>query len=259
MLHFLFILLFFIFVIAVIYITYTLQKQHIQRQDTILKPLLEQQGYTFHNHIKGLQKQQIESNFLASEFYQIHFVDKVRGNDFVTQNLITGLHQEIPFRSIDVHCSYEDNGGENSTTITLFRGRIYTLDLKTIPNFTLVVREEKSLFRTKPKGLQEVEYESLAFNKKFNVYTTHPELAFTYIKPQTMEKIFHLEQRFQGKLLLSINNGHVYFGKYDNKEHFKIKVATPTEEIQKMIFEEQQFLSYLYDIFNNILNKTHSI
>lgn len=233
------------------------QHRILTRQLTILKPLLENEGYTFHNHIRGLQKQQIDHNFLDSEFYQLHFVDKIKGNRFETHSLITGSYRNVPFRSIDVNCYYVVNTGKSSHRVTLFQGRIYSLNLKTVPDFTLTVREEGNRFTSKPKKLESVEYESIEFNKKFNVYTTHPELAFTYIKPQTMEKILRLEKMFQGKLLLSIHDGQVYFGKYDNRLHFKIKSATTEADMKHMITEEQEFVSQLYDIFDNILNKTN--
>lgn len=177
----------------------------------------------------------IGNNFLTEEqFYENGFLNKTRGNNFSCSDTLIGSN----FSSSLVNVNYEESNDDSTTTITLFHGRYYEIDININLKGKIIIKEEHDLFNTIPKGFVEVEFESIDFGKKFNVYSNVEEEAFRKIKPQQILEIMRLEEFEEGTLSITLSSSKLYIGYSTYGKTYSAKHFSDVETIDRIINNE---------------------
>ncbi|MGZ4485858.1 MAG: DUF3137 domain-containing protein [Nocardioidaceae bacterium] len=136
-----------------------------------------------------------------------------RGDDRSVRNVITGTAHGRPFTAFDY--SYEtsstDSRGRRSTTTHRFTVCVVPLP---VPLGRVQVLPESFFSRvTSTVGLtQDIELESEAFNRRFQVQASDPKLASDVLPPRTMEYLLAAEPcawRIEGAEVLAWEQGRM--------------------------------------------------
>lgn len=217
----------------------------------IVRDAFKVYNFDYYCRQDGLKQKSIPYNIEEDEFYSLSFFNKTSGNTYYTNDLVVGEYENVSFRSVDVYCYYVVNTGKTTTIVKLFKGRVYAFNLQSDNNFKLVIREESDTLNSiSDKSLEEIEFESIDANKKFNFYTNDKHLAFYYIKPNIIENLLKLENYFKGKLFVTIVNGSLYVGKDDDVDSFELKIDTTYEALHEEIEDEIDFIKLTRNSFN---------
>lgn len=177
----------------------------------------------------------IEKDFLyADQFYESDFLNKINGNTFKCTDTLVGPN----FSSSFVNVYYIRRSGKHSTKITLFNGRFYIIDINANIEGKIIIKEEHDFLNTVPKGFTEVEFESIDFGKKFNVYCNLEEEAFRKIKPQQILEIMKLEEFKDGTLFITISSSKLYIGYFSGDKVYSKKDFTDTRSIDTIVDNE---------------------
>ena len=151
------------------------------------------------------------------------------GNRFNSEDYIRAEYQGVPFEMSDVTVQYHTSG-KNSHTTTYFRGRILIIEspekmVNSVQIFSKAFKYRASLAgNTKP---QNVEMESVRFNKEFDVHAVSPHDAFYLITPPFMERLYRIQAKttsvaihaFGNKIVIGFNEPTN--NAFDSKNLFK--------------------------------------
>lgn len=157
--------------------------------------------------------------------------DKYSSNDY-----LKAKYHGVKFQQADI--SIEKGQGDDK--VNLFRGRILIVDIDQIiphaiqiygDNFRNPRRKGESKigfldsFTTKATNdyLEQIEMESVDFNKKFNVFSTSAHTAFYILTPQVMEVMDELYRKYHGKIALCFLGKRIYVGIQTEIDAFEVE------------------------------------
>lgn len=192
---------------------------------------------------------EIKGGLSENEVYESKVLTKNSGNSFVATDLLTAKVGDISFKSCDLYVYYVVSTGKSTTTVEVFRGRFFAIELDTASTSHIVLREEGNLLGKKPKDMQKIDVESINFNKKFNIYSDNDLEVFKTFKPQQFEYITSLEQKYDGKIGLAIKNGKIYFGLYDSSNNFEISKYETKDSLKQRVDKEFAIVKDLIKCF----------
>lgn len=152
--------------------------------------------------------------------------DRYSGEDYMK-----GTYKNIQFEVSDVdlkerHVHRDSKGHTHVTYETYFKGRWYIYTFPKNFNKTLKIMEARGpMFAN--QGLVKVETESIAFNKKFDVYATDLEFGFYHITSSMLEKLMDFEKMHRGSILYCIQNNELHIGVNDRRDYMEISYRKP--------------------------------
>lgn len=176
---------------------------------------------------------------------------------YFSEDMISSTYKNIPFVVSDIklqdkHTSTDKNGHKKTTYTTYFLGKIIKIDLLRDLDLTLKIYEKTtfSLFSGSDKKLNKVETESIAFNKKFNTFSSTEQDAFYVLTPQIQEKIMSLESKFTGTMHFCFKNGVFYCLINDSVNGLEVDINKSIDlEWYKSIISELNLTPSIIDEF----------
>jgi len=149
------------------------------------------------------------------------------GNRFISKDFVQGTIDGVRFLSSDVYTANvsKRSDGKSSTT-QLFNGRVFEFS-KPIDGHVLALEKFKPNEKRKNENL---DTESVDFNKKFNTYATKPQLAFYILTPQLMEMLMELEQNPPGQIGFSFIKNRLFIALNTGRGTFEFARYRPIDE-----------------------------
>lgn len=142
------------------------------------------------------------------------------------RTFISGHFDDVPFTTADVTSYHWETRGSGKDRhrekVIDFMGSVMSFRLNKASKATIKVNEGMSLFSGKS-----IDFESVEFNKKFNVYCSDEENAFYIITPQLQLAMLDLEKYLPGgmtflfrgnELVIAISGNTISFDKIDMKK-----------------------------------------
>ena len=166
-----------------------------------------------------------------------------RPDRYFSEDLLVAEYEGIPFVMADFtfqdeHRRTDRNGHTTVTYETYAKGRYMQFDFKREFNQVIKVLETKFL-GANVRGLEEVETESLDFNKKFKCYSSNPLTAFYVLTPQIQLKLLELETKFKGSIFFAFMNGKFYLVINDNVNTLDLQLKGVVDANTLAIIESQ--------------------
>lgn len=117
--------------------------------------------------------------------------------------------------------------GREEYYVTCFLGRILKFDFN--KNFigSLYVLEDD---KPKNEAYNQVEMESIDFNKTFKTYATENETAFYILTPPIIETLIQLEKRHPGKIGFVFKGNNMYVAINNKVDSFEVKMFKEIDE-----------------------------
>lgn len=147
---------------------------------------------------------------------------------YYSEDMIIGEFDGVKFTSSDVHMQDVRKSGKSSTTVTVFRGRVYEFDFNKVFRYNLLLLQ-KGHFRPF-SGFNKINMESIAFNSELKVYAKNDHEAFYILTPQFMEKLLVLDRKYQDKISFSFKNNKLFIAIDNRRDNFDIQAFKPVDE-----------------------------
>ena len=179
------------------------------------------------------------------------------GNRFNSEDYIRAEYQGVPFEMSDVTVQYHTSGKHSHTT-TYFRGRILIIEFPEKMVNSVQIFSKAFKYRAALAGnmkAQNVEMESVRFNKEFDVHAVSPHDAFYLITPPFMERLYRIEAKvssvamhaFGNKIVIGFNEPTN--NAFDSKNLFKnISYQEEMNKVQRDIDDIKELISIIRNL-----------
>ena len=162
-----------------------------------------------------------------------------RPDRFSGEDYIRGKYKGVSFEVSDVTLrerrEHVDSKGNRTVTYPVyFKGRWYKY--KFPKNFIGSLKICESYPRER-RGLEKVETESIAFNKKFRLFASEKQYAFYHLTPIMMEKLLELEKLHRGHIYFYYNKDELHIGVNDSQDYLEIPFNKTIDEKAMNAFE----------------------
>ena len=160
--------------------------------------------------------------------------DRFSGEDF-----IKGTYKGVSFEVSDVTLrerqEHVDSKGNRTVTYPVyFKGRWYVYKFPKMFKGTLKICETHP---NNAKGLEKLDTESMAFNKKFRLYASDKQYAFYHLTPIMMEKLLELEKLHRGSIYFYYAGNELHIGVNDSQDYLEIPFRKEIDEKAMKAFE----------------------
>lgn len=185
-----------------------------------------------------------------SQVYSSEFVRRADRDH--TEDYISGVMDGVKFESSDVkleekHVRHTKNGTQ-TTWETYFLGRIFIFDFnKRFDGYIQVLENNRPHSNRKFK---KVKLESVAFNKKFNTYSTSEHSAFYVLTPHFMEALMNFEKNNRGKIYFSFIDNLLYIGINNMRDTFELRMFKTLD--QRTLDEFKNELLVIKDVIHEL-------
>lgn len=172
-----------------------------------------------------------------------HTIDQTglvkRPDRFSGEDYIKGVYKGVSFEVSDVTLrerqEHVDSKGNRTVTYPVyFKGRWYVYTFPKNFKGTLKVCERHP---RETRGLEKVETESIAFNKKFKLYASEKQYAFYHLTPIMMEKLLELEKMHRGSIYFYYTGNQLHIGVNDSQDYLEIPFRKTINEKVMQAFE----------------------
>lgn len=162
-----------------------------------------------------------------------------RPDRFSGEDYIKGTYKGVAFEVSDVtlreRVEHVDSKGNRTVTYPVyFKGRWYIYKFPKTFKGTLKVCEKHP---NEARGLEKVETESIAFNKKFKLYASDKQYAFYHLTPIMMEKLLDLEKMHRGSIYFYYTGNELHIGVNDSQDYMEIPFRKAIDEKAMKAFE----------------------
>ena len=218
---------------------------------------------------KKIIKKELIHTLLQEEFDDVVYepknkIDMVRINDvgmvrkpdrYYGEDYIKGNYKGVGFEVSDVDLKQrverrDRNGHVHVSYETYFKGRWYIYTFKKVFKEVLKVVEGRGSYANK-RGLEKLDTESIAFNKKFTILATSKKFGFYIINSRMIEKLLELEKLHRGSILYCIKNNELHVGVNDRKNYMEFKLNTPiNEDTLKVFMSDIELIPAIINEFN---------
>jgi hypothetical protein len=170
---------------------------------------------------------------------------------FSSEDYLEGMIKNRKFISADVHLQDVRSNGKSTTVVTVFQGRFFEIefdkkfehDVYIFPNFL----HRFSLGR----GLEQIDVESIIFNKKFDVFSKDQQSAFYLLKPRFIEKLLEFHE-IHKRVFYGFKDNKVYIAIDTRKDAFDLKMFKAIDENYfKEIKQEIKLIEELIELITN--------
>ncbi len=171
-----------------------------------------------------------------NETQMIKRPDRYSGEDFMT-----GTYKGVRFEVSDIDLkerveTTDSQGHKHVSYQTYFKGRWYIYTFERAFEGILKIAEGRG-WSVGKKGLEKMESESMAFNKKFAIYTSSQEYAFYHLTPRTMEKFMELEELHKGQIIFYFKDNELHIGVNDRRDYMEMSMRKPLDEHAVKVFQ----------------------
>lgn len=193
-------------------------------------------------------KNDLIHSLLENEFSDVSYspagtiaLDRINGTGtvrkpdrFYGEDYIKGVYKGVQFEVSDVDLkerieTRDKNGNVVVTYETYFKGRWYIYQYPKRFDEILKIVEGRSSYVNR-RNLEKFETESIAFNKKFNIFSSSQQFGFYLITSLMIEKLLHLESMHRGTILYCFQNNELHIGINDRKDYMELGIKTPLNE-----------------------------
>jgi len=214
-----------------------------------------------HDFKNKFLKEMVDDIFEDANYYPKKGVDKntvyrcnflKKADRFHSEDLINGKIDGVNFQSSDLrlqerHVRHTKNGTQ-TYYVTYFLGRFFEFDFPKDFIGHLLVTEGRLM--TSRRGLENIEMESIDFNKKFNTYSNNHHHAFYILTPHLMEAIMELERRHPGSILLCFLDNKFSLAINNHQDTFEIKMFRKID--QRLFIEMERDLLVVKEIVHEL-------
>jgi hypothetical protein len=193
----------------------------------------------------------------------------VTGNRYHSEDLITGVYNNVEFQRADVLIQNETTNQEGQTeTTTYFRGRwmifesnkYFQADLQIIQKGFSYAQKRTSIFYKKANRRHPIETEDMTFNKEFKCLCQNDQEAFYLLTPVLMQGLMKLAAESDGKIMVGFVNNVIHVAIKTNKDSLEPPIFHKISdknirEIQREIYAVTSFVEGLR-IDNKIFMQT---
>ncbi len=151
-----------------------------------------------------------------------------RQDRFYSEDMIIGEFDGVKFCSSDVHLQDVRKSGKSSSTVTVFRGRVYEFDFNKTFKYNLLLLQ-RGQFRPF-SSFTKVNMESAHFNSELKVYAKDEHEAFYILTPHFMEKLLKLDRKYLNKISFSFKNNKLYIAVDNRRDNFDIQAFKVVDE-----------------------------
>lgn len=188
--------------------------------------------------------------------HQINQMGMVRKPDrFHSEDLITGKYKNVRFQVSDIKMeervqTRDSKGNVRYHYQTYFKGRWLIYKFSKNFNQTIKIQEGRFLNTMNTRGLEKIEVESIAFSKKFMMYTSDRQHVFYVLTPQIIERLMQLEQMHKGTIMYVFKDDELHVGINDNTDYLEVKFSKPITDAVAETFKSQ--VSIIAAIINEL-------
>ena len=231
-----FVLLFFIFVIGAIALSFATRKEAAAYRKAYKAYFVEQNLKNTFTDLRYSHENGLEENILDATG-MINTGDRYSSND-----LTIAKYKDVQFIQADAHIETEHTDSDGDTTyITIFRGRFMIFEFPKKFNFkpelighfgaASIPGKNQSTGRKMTK----ISTESADFNHLFKIYAEDGFEAFYILDPAFMAKIEDISNRYKNRVLFGFTNNQLLIGLSDGKDSFEPpKASKPIDEQAEM-------------------------
>lgn len=231
-----FVLIFSIFVIGAIAISFTTKKEAIAYRKAYKAYFVEQNLRSTFTDLRYSHESGLEKGILSATS-MINTGDRYSSND-----LTIAKYKDVQFIQADAHIEVEHEDSDGGTTyVTIFKGRFMIFEFPKQFNFKLELIGKFGAARVPGKNqttgrkMEKISTESTDFNKLFKIYAEDGFEAYYILDPAFMVKIEDIANRYKGKVLFGFINNQLLIGLNDGKDSFEPpKASKPIDEQAEM-------------------------
>jgi len=175
-------------------------------------------GSTFHIH----------GGFDENEIYRsmvLHRQDRYNSED-----LFIGEWDNVSFKTADVVLKDVRSDGKSTTVVTVFQGRVIRLDFDQPFETDLCLIQQRFISSWAFPGYERIKTESIDFNAAFSIFSKNDLGAFRILKPDFMERLMALDQKFNDQISMSFLSNRLYIALKTNRDTFDIDYKTGIPE-----------------------------
>jgi hypothetical protein len=164
-----------------------------------------------------------------------------RPDRFSGEDLMIGEYKGVRFEVSDIDLkerveTTDSQGRRHVSYQTYFKGRWYIYTFGRMFEGTLKIAEGRG-WSVGKRGLEKMESESMAFNKKFAIYTSSQEYAFYHLTPRIMEKFMELEKLHKGQIVFCFKNNELHIGVNDHRDYMEMSIRKPLDGEAVKVFQ----------------------
>ena len=178
------------------------------------------------------------------------------GNIYHSEDLITGVYNNVEFQRADVLIQDESTDSDgNTTTTTKFQGRwmvfesnkYFEADLQIIQKGFAYAVKRTSIFTRKDNRRHAIETEDVTFNKEFKCLCQNDQEAFYLLTPVLMQGLMKLAAESDGKIMVGFVNNRIHVAIRSNKDSLEPPIFhrvsdADVREIQREIHAVTSFV-----------------
>lgn len=225
--HFVVGLISFVIIFVLSYLIFVLRGQlkfkESFKSEVVMPTLSELYDNLEYLHKQGFDKETVYNTGLVAN-----------GNTYRSNDYIRAKFKGINFESADVEVQNVTSNGKTTTTTTYFKGKWMIFDFAAAYRKYLYIRE-KQFFNSTTFGLSifskikvdKVKFESVEFNKEFEVRSSDEQFAFYIITPKFMECLKKLKENTDGQLSIGFLDGKLHIAIDSRKDDFEHSLFTP--------------------------------
>jgi hypothetical protein len=133
------------------------------------------------------------------------------------------------FKSADVHLQDVRSNGKSTTVVTVFRGRFFEIESPKAFPVPVYVLPNRTAFLGTYQGMERIDLESIAFNDRFDVFSTDRHEAFLLLKPAFMEQLA-LFSRVARRTMFGFSGNTIHVALDTRKDTFDLKMFRPLDQ-----------------------------
>ncbi len=176
-----------------------------------------------------------------------------RPDRFSFEDYFRASYKGINFETCDLdfkeRVRHQDSKGNTYYTYeTYFKGRWITYKFER--HFKEGLKIIESRFGFNKRGFEKMDTESIAFNKKFTIYTTSKEYGFYQITSSMIEKLMKLEQMHKGQIVYCFMDNELHIGINDRKDYLEVSYKEElNEEGLKPVIDDIELIAAIINEF----------
>ncbi len=146
---------------------------------------------------------------------------------FSSEDMVTGMFENVSFRCSDVHQKDVRKSGKNKKVVTVFQGRLYEFDF--FKNFKYNLLLLQPILFGPFLNYKRVKLESVHFNSELMVFAKDEHEAFYILTPHFMERLLVLDRKYKDKISFSFIDNKLYIAVDNRVDNFDFRPFKPVD------------------------------
>ena len=208
----------------------------------VLNEVFELQEYIYNEHMD-------EKIIAATQL--VPGWNSLKGSDYVS-----GKYQGVRLMFSDIHMEQVTVDSDNhKSSTTILKGQWIACELGKESGIHMLIRErsKKKLARGREKTNYELMTVNAAFNERFQVIATDPDLALRFLTPHTIEHIVSIATTANARVYLYIGGMWLHVAVDSGKNFFEVGKSTELSDIPQLRTRLKSELKYITNIIDKLL------